>query len=113
MKYKKTVFLPMYGGGYRKMRTEDIEYLEACSYRCIIHLKDGKTEEVGCTLGVAIRCLDTMQFIRIHRSFAVNVDRVEKYYVGSMVMECGKSLPIGEAYRINIRKALSIISSRH
>lgn len=65
--------------GYNFVDFEDIVYVEGDSNYCIFMLKNGN-EILSCkTLKVVIDELPTKYFIRIHKSYLVNVQYLKKY----------------------------------
>lgn len=110
-KYKNVVFLPN-GGGYKKVNVDDIEYIEAQSYKSLLHLTDGSTREVSCPLCDVLKYFNPAQFPRIHRSYAVNINHIDTYYVGSVVMDSGSVINIGDNYRNIVKETLTILLPR-
>jgi len=110
--YKNAVFLPK-DGGYKKIKIDDIEYIEAQSYKCVLHLTNKKHCDVSCPLAEVLERIDLNQFVRIHRSFAINLDHIAMYYAGAVEMESGKSINIGDSYREDVRNRLILLSPRN
>jgi DNA-binding LytR/AlgR family response regulator len=64
-------------------------------------------------LSTMMKQLDPVRFLRVHRSFAVNLDRVSSvrrstYGDWKLVLTSGPELPIGRTYRQEIRARLSL-----
>lgn len=51
-------------------------------------------------------------FLRIHRSFAVNVEHIDIYYNDSLIMKNEMRVPIGRLYRDILPDNLTIIGKR-
>lgn len=87
-----------------KLDLSAISYLESLNDKVIIHTADG---EVFTTqrIGYLAEKLPKKQFIRIHRSFIVAVDKVTAF--NSIMVEVkGKELPIGRNYRSHAMEIL-------
>jgi len=52
--------------------------------------------------------LDARRFIRLHRSFIVNIDHVRSYRADRVVMD-DREVPIGRKYRSSVREAFTAI----
>src|SRR5690606_32234847 len=87
--------------GITLLAPTSILYIEADNSYSIFYLKDGKKHIVSKSLKYFERILDTSQFCRIHNSFLVNVDSIEKYMRSdnSLFLEDGTSLPIGRMFK--------------
>lgn len=59
------------------IRTEDIDWIEAADYYSALH-SGGKSHLVRQTMAQIEKQLDPAQFVRVHRSAIVNLDRVVK-----------------------------------
>ena len=85
------------GQKFIKLFYADIQYLEAKDNYVKIHTQD-KHYLVRCTLSKAIERLLHKRFVRIHRSYAVNLDRV-KDFSEEEVTVANTSLPLGGNYK--------------
>lgn len=47
----------------------------------------------------ARRSLPARRFLRIHKSYLVNLERISQVSKGHVLMEDGASLPVGDLYR--------------
>lgn len=53
------------------------------------------------------RSLPEGKFVRIHRSFIIPVDRVSRYTSRSVILSCGKELPVGRVYSAAFRHSVA------
>jgi DNA-binding LytR/AlgR family response regulator len=80
-----------------RLRTQDILYLEAMKdYTRII--MPGKQYLVLATLSSMQEKLPPEKFVRIHRSYVVNIDKIERVK-GNRVNLPGSELPLGKLYK--------------
>ncbi len=83
-----------------KIRTADILYIESMSEYLKIFLQDEQIPRVVLmSFAKLLEKLPQDLFIRIHRSYVINLSKVEEVSGGMVLLENGKSLPIGESYR--------------
>ncbi|MCB0647801.1 MAG: response regulator transcription factor [Saprospiraceae bacterium] len=83
--------------GISLVHPADIIYCTADGAYCTIFLKDQSYVMVSKTLGDIESMLDPEDFIRVHASHLVNINRVKKYLRddgGVLLMENGKQIPI-------------------
>ncbi len=82
---------------YIVINQDDIIHLEADNSYTIVNIFGGDSIVVSQSLKYFEELLDSAQFLRIHRSYIVNMFRVKCYIKadgGSVVMENSKSLPL-------------------
>lgn len=94
------------------IRVEDIEWIEASGNYMNLHL-DGRIYPLRSTMKALIKQLDPRRFVRIHRSFVVNLDRVAEIIPGesndaTVVMDQGERLALSRRYRESIRDELGL-----
>lgn len=80
------------------LRTSELSWIEGCGDYIKVHLQDGKMLVVHDTIKDFIGGLPQRTFMRIHRSYVVNVSRIE-YIEGNMVHIEGTSVPASPVYR--------------
>jgi DNA-binding LytR/AlgR family response regulator len=86
--------------GYEHVRIpfEEILYLAADGDYCEIYLSEKKYLSSE-PLKKWIELLDDASFIRIHKSYVVNVHFIEKLSGNSLYLRDGTQLPLGRAYK--------------
>jgi len=92
---------------FRKILFNDIIYLESDANYVTIHLESQKKAIIRSTLNDFIREIDPKVFIRIHRSYSVNINKIEEVFPTEISVH-GSKIPIGKSYREELFKALGI-----
>lgn len=91
------------------IRLRDIYYIESLRKRTSIHLSD---KEVSCCSPLKSFESDYAQygFVRIHKSYIVNSDRIRSVVSGrELTLENGVVLPIGRKYSEGLKRSMRII----
>lgn len=92
------------GSSINKVQSNDIIYLEALTNYTKVVTQNKKYTTL-CNLKNFIDTLPSEKFIRIHRSYAVAVDKIQNVENGMLSLG-SFSLPIGKTYRQQINKLL-------
>lgn len=96
---------------YRKVMFRDILFLEASGSYCNIYLKDRTRFTVTHSLAETAEYLAKGPFLRVHRSFMVNLDYVDSY-IGNLFYIGEHTVPIGRMYKKAILSGLNILGVR-
>ena len=92
-----------------KIRLTDIYYLEAKKDYVIIHTTDN-VYTVHATMKDMMKVLSNSLFIRTHRSYIVNIDKVFSIKYPDLIIENKmKTIPIGGLYRKSFFEKINII----
>lgn len=83
---------------YLKVACDDILWIEANGSYSKVHLREGHSMLLSFNLSIIQRDLPQDDFIRIHRSYIVNLRNVVSL-VGNSVKIAGRFIPIGREYR--------------
>lgn len=102
---KKNHFFVNVNKRHHKITFQDILYIESLKDYCRIHLISEKITVKG-NIGSFISKLPAHQFMRIHRSFVVNVGKIISFNTNSLAIE-EVSLPIGTSYRKEVALVLA------
>lgn len=90
-----------------KVKFEDVRYLEANDIYSIL-----VTEKNNFILSYSLKILEEKlpdhRFMRVHRSYIVNVDHINAIE-DNYILIADKNIPIGKTYREDLMKRLSII----
>ena len=86
-----------------KITYNTICYLEAAGSYCSIHVSNNKKLTIAQPLGGIINSLPSDTFIRVHRSYVINIKYVNKY-CGNIFYVQDTMIPIGRTYK---KEALS------
>ncbi len=92
------------GGSKVKIKIKDIFYIESCARTLNIYLEN-QTYTTYEKLSMFEDTL-TSNFLRIHKSFVVNMDKITKYKNKSIVLENDKILNISRSYSKRCRETL-------
>jgi two-component system response regulator LytT len=94
-------------GGLSPLNPDDIYFAEASDNYTYLHTSDEKYV-VSQTLKAIEDQLDKKTFCRIHKSYLVNLTKIE-LIEHSVVFILGKPLPIGKVYRKSLMDSLTIL----
>ena len=82
------------GNGFETLRTRDILYAEAAGKKTVLHLF-GEVREYSYLLSeMASGPLNGAQFFRIHRSYLINMNHVERFDAKTVTLANGETLPL-------------------
>jgi DNA-binding LytR/AlgR family response regulator len=97
------------GGKQIKIKTIDIFYVEALKDYVVIHLKDEKFT-IHTTMKEIESKLGFKEFIRVHRSYIVRLDKIESIEFSNLILENqSRYIPIGGSYRDELSKRIRTI----
>lgn len=106
-KYKKSMFLYKVGHSKKTIKCEDIVFFEINNRVVTMHCSD-KTEEVFySTMDNLENGLDKSEFIRIHRSYIVNITKVASINSKNVICRDGTILPVGRKYTGKLKNQYS------
>ena len=80
----------------------EIEYFEADSNYTYVYLISKRKIIVSKTLKTYEKIIEGMSFIRVHNSFIINFNHIEKYIKGdggTLTMKGGNQIPVSRAYK--------------
>ena len=84
-----------------------IRYIESLREYLRLHLSDGSTLMTLMPISRIAERLAHCGFIRVQRSFIVNVKYVVEFSKAEVLLDNGQSLSVGESFRDNIREYLA------
>ena len=90
----------------RQLRLDEILYVKSDGDYIVIHLSDGQTPMVLMTLKTLERQLPYGRFCRIHRSYLVNVEKVDGMKGGKVLID-GEALPLSDTCKAAFFELLS------
>lgn len=85
----------------------DIHYIQSWGNYLKFFLKDKNIKIVRKTIKMAETELSTQHFLRIHKSYIVNINRI-KAIEGNHIKLEDQRLPIGKSYLVNVKKAMCV-----
>lgn len=86
---------------HHKILLKDILYVESLKDYSRIHLKGSKNIVVKGNIGTTLKHLNSNQFLRIHRSYAISLKHVQSYNQSEIEVQ-GVKLPIGNSYQNDV-----------
>ena len=89
-----------------KVNLKDVLFIEGLDDYIRIHLADNKTVLTLMSLKAITEKLPVHEFIRIHRSYIIALDKIEKVN-SRKVSVAGKELPVGISYAEEFSKAMN------
>lgn len=93
---------------FEKLPCSTICYLEASGSYCNLHTTEHKKIMVSQPLGDIARFLPQDVFVRIHRSYIINMNHVS-CYGGNCFLIDGEEIPIGRIYRKEVLTRFNIV----
>ena len=97
-----------YQGRKRLLDLAEIEYVASDGAYCTIYTS-GRRYTVVAALGQLTERLPADRFVRIHRSYTVNLYRVVDYTRMHVHLDTGRQLPIGRSYQPSFRAAIRTV----
>lgn len=92
-----------------KVKTKEIYFVEALKDYVIIHTKDSKYT-VHSTMKDMLSKLTSSEFLRVHRSYIVRVDKIVAIEQNNLVIEDDKKIiPVGGSYRDELHSRLRFV----
>lgn len=92
-----------------RLKCSRIRYIEAAGSYCNIRMTDNKVLTVSQPLGEIICKLPAQFFIRVHRSYIINKDYVNKFS-GNNIYVDDHIIPIGRLYKKEALSHFNIVS---
>ena len=81
------------------VKIADIVYLESAGEYVRLHIEGGQTITTLFRLKNMEALLPTNNFLRVHRSYIVNLKRISSYTKGRIFLDNGEYIPLGENYK--------------
>ena len=93
--------------GYTRINFNDINYLEALADYVQINTNSERFTVLSTMKSITSR-LPSTQFLRVHRSFIVSLDKIDRLD-DNMIMIGDKSIPVSRSYRESLMKHLNLL----
>ena len=92
-----------------KLQSDDIYFIEALKDYVVIHTGDARYT-IHSTMKDIQRKLPSDEFVRVHRSFIVRLDKIATIEQPNIVLENDKKLiPIGGSYKDELQQMINLI----
>ena len=90
-----------------KVEVSDIVYVEGMSEYLKIYLaSEPMPKVVLMSFSKLLEKLPATRFVRVHRSYVINLAKVQEVSSGIILMTGGKTIPIGDSYRSSLMNML-------
>lgn len=90
-----------------KLAYSDIIYAEACDNYSILYTKESKFI-ISYSLKHVEAKLPAKEFLRVHRSYMINLDQISQINPKSLVLIDGKEIPVSDAHRSELLKRVNL-----
>lgn len=101
------LFVKKEGSRLVRLISSDILYVEALADYVNIHTKEGRHTLLATMKSIEAK-LPSKDFIRIHRSFIVRLDKISEIEENSVVIE-GKILPVSRSHKDDLFRRLKLL----
>lgn len=99
--FKTTFFIRCEKNKIRRVNLDEVLMIEADQNYIKFH-EEGENFTVGFTLNAIEQLLPSNRFMRVHRSFIVNIDKINIVETNQMLVGKDVRVPIGQSYRNKI-----------
>ena len=106
------IFIKSSSSSFIRMFYDDVLFIEAMENYVLIQTAN-KKHTIHFTMKALLDKLPSDKFIRVHRSFIVNKDKIEKIANNMIFMqslEKSKSIPLSKSYKDDFMKKLNIVN---
>ncbi len=92
--------------GIMRISFHKLEFLEVMNKKLFFHLSDGKVKEVpGALSSIEEKLLSRKEFIKVHRSYIVNMGYIEELRNGTILTSSGHNIPISRLITVQVRES--------
>lgn len=95
---------------YQRIYFHDILYIEAAGSYSTLFLKNDTKLMVAFNLCEISDCLCEKSFVRIHRSYIINVDHIDAF-VGNMLCVGKHRIPLSHSCRLDLLNKFNILKN--
>lgn len=95
---------------FRKIDFDAILFVEALGSYCCVHLAEGRDLTLSFTLSEITPKLNANCFLRVHRSYIVNVNRIDAF-IGNMLCIGKYRVPVSKQHRSEVMQQFNILGS--
>ena len=92
------------GRGSRKIGLHDIRYISIDGRKTVVFLADGNKEECYGKIDEVYDKVKNNNFVRVHKSYIVNCNYVNRILPGEIVMDDGKTIPVSRSWKEEVSK---------
>lgn len=95
---------------FRKIDFQTILFVEALGSYCCVHLDSGHNMTLSFTLAEITPKLQSGAFLRVHRSYIVNIDRIDAF-IGNTLCIGQHRIPVSKQHRSEVMRKFNILGS--
>lgn len=95
----------------KKVKYNEIIYIKAMGDYCDIKFNNNQRSAIHSTLKAIVNQLPSDQFIRCHRSYAININEIHTIEDDTMYTSTGIGIPIGNDFKAEVYSKLGVISN--
>ena len=77
---------------------DDVLYITTLRKRALLIKSDGKEKRLNISLQKLYEKIESIGFIRCHKSFIVNIDYIESFNKSICTLKNGDAVPLGRKY---------------
>lgn len=108
---EKKMFIYKKGHFLHQFPLKEIHYFEVMNRLITIH-GNGICEEFYSTMDQVEKTVENSQFLRVHRSYLINMNQVKRIEDKAILLFDGTEIPIGGKYAENIQKYFKFLLSK-
>ena len=108
---RKMLFFPTVKGNIR-VHPKKIVYADTCKSCTTVHLSDNRELTGICSLTDMQKYLSDKGFLRIHKSYLVNMKYITGFYGNVILLEGNIEFTIGREYRKEVKTHFDLVGSK-
>ncbi len=93
-------------GNYGTIQLNELVYIKSKGNLLLFRTVSGAEEEVYMSFRDAGRMLDPKTFKRVHKSYMVNIDFIDRIHYGKVILKTGEAIDLTSSYRKDFFKSL-------
>ncbi len=91
-----------------RLNLKNVYYIESLGHYLIIHTQSGKYK-IREKLVDFINRMNSLIFVRTHKSYAININFIDKLFSSYILLKSCDKIPIGRNFKKNVQEILKII----
>ncbi|WWU66666.1 LytTR family DNA-binding domain-containing protein (plasmid) [Clostridium baratii] len=85
---------------------DEVLYITILGNKTVLFEKDGKEKRLSISLHKLYEKIESIGFVRCHKSYIVNVDCIEAFNKSICTLKNGDAVPLGRKYYKEFKKAI-------
>lgn len=92
-----------------RIKCADIVFFESSGHYIILHMKNGVTHSIRCTITELVEAMDKKRFVRVHRGIIVNLKYAARIKGNNLLLNSiWESVPVSRLYKENIAERIKL-----